>query len=513
MTAMTPTPRARGPAVASRTRLSMRLAAADDGIGMLLVIGLISVVTILGLLIADRGTSLLFGGRAERGREQAIALADGAVNDLAYRASISSLSPLAGTLKAQTNIVYPSDYASWSAACERAWLRWALNSPTTPITGTCGSGTTWTPPTSAITWHSGATGTWTWLYPAKPAGGAAGVFYGAGRAATNQTTSTRIVRVDATIAASTFNVNAAVLTNTDLQLTGSGKISGPGGNVHTNSTLSACCNNGVSVNITFSACNPSSVCTNAVTSSCTGTGVPSGCAKSNSSVVPVENIPTLTARTYYPKASYVLCAGASNTGEVRLGPGYTGALGAAADPNATPCTSGTIVSPPFAAWTYTPSTRTWTWNSSSSTPTVTYYAYGTNATIQSSATSYGSVIAEGLVPDPTHPCNLTGGSVSYGGSGALSPDPAVAPIGILADGPLTVTAAGGAFNGVAYTNQYLNIIGAGGGGNFALISNDTHQPSCGTNVIQGAGGWTYDGTIPLNSTAAGVVTQTSWLER
>ena len=120
--------------------------------------------------------------------------------------------------------------------------------------------------------------------------------------------------------------------NDNPELTGSGKISGPGGTVHTNGSLTACCNGGVSANITFSACTPSSVCTNAVNASCTGTGVPSGCATSNSTVVPVENIPTLTARTFYAKASYVLCAGASNTGEVHLGPAYTGSLGTPADP-------------------------------------------------------------------------------------------------------------------------------------------------------------------------------------
>jgi Tfp pilus assembly protein PilX len=474
----------------------------DTGSARVIVLGAMMVLTLFVVVASARVDTSLTAARKDRARTQALALADGAVNDMTWRLSQAAQ---------PTDVVLPSDYATWTPDCERAWIRWVLTAPTGTAAGSCGT-SVWTPPLPAPAWQAADAGSWTVVYPALPTGAPAKVVYGAGRVTNGTQTTMRVVRLDITTS-SAVKVDVAVSTNSEVQVSGSGAVYGPAGSLHTNGTLTVCCSTmEFSGNITYGSCTPSSTCADAADNSCTGTGVSAGCRPADSTAVPPGALPVLSPRSYYRFASYVWCPGPANAGEVRLGPAYTGPLGTPADPGATPCTSGSIVAP-LPGWSYSSSHRLWTWNNSVSAPSAVHYGYGTDIRIQSSAVSYGTAITEGIPTGTATPCALLGGSVSYQGSGCLQPDTSTSPIGILSDGPLDIGASGGAYDGIAYTNQYFNVTGAGGGGNFALVSNDQHTPACGANILRGSAKWGYDGTITLTAGSSAQVGVSSWLER
>jgi hypothetical protein len=452
---------------------------------MVTVIGMSTVMTLSIALIATQSVISVTGARQDRAREQAIQVADGATNATMERVTSGARA---------TDIVLPADYASWSAACEKAWAIWAGGQPTStssPQAPCPTGGATWTPPTTALLTGVTANGRWASLYPALPSGAAAGIVYGVGAAPSVGALSTRVVRVDAQLLTTTsVPLTHAVYATGNLTHTGGGNVSGASGHVHINGDLSYTGSGQFTGNVTYGSC--SAGCTgtpsNVQQASCKPVGALSGCVPTNSMLAPNYSLPVLTPRSFWPLATYAMCP----DGKVHLAPGYSGPLGTAPSATSTPCDSSNPVIASSLNWSY--SGGEWKYGSGSANVAGVYYFYGTHAKLSGGGQFTGSLIAEGLGTG----CSLTGGSITDIGGGGFTPSTGpIAPIAMLADGPLKSSGGGPSYSGVFYTNQYFEFTGGATHTNVALVANDLHSPKCGDNKMNGGGSFSYDGTLSI----------------
>ena len=470
----------------------------DDGIAMLTVIAMGLILSIFVVAMTARSLTVTASSRIDRQREQALEAADGAAQSMISKA-------LAGT---SYNVTLPSDYATAFTTsypqCERTWVLWAVSATAngTAPTPTCPTATTWTKPTSVLT-GSSSDGTYKVLYAQD--GSTNGVVYSVGYGP-GTTQHQRVVRMEVQIKTnSSFVLNTAVLSNTDLKMTEGGNILGAGGNVHTNGALNSFTAGGtVAGNVSAGSCT-GNACTNAAAKSCLPAGQVSNCSTSNTGVGAPVSIPKVTPRTYWPAADYALCPDS----KIHLGPHYTGPLGTAPASSVVPCAAA---DPSIASTlNWSPSGSSWSYSSGSASTNAVYYAYQVNVSVTGGGAFNGSIISEGSGSG----CSLTGGSVTLTGSGGFYPDTANTGIGsfaVIADGPLTVTAGGPSFGGIYYTNQYFTATGGGSTMDAAVVSNDTNSPNCGLNQMTGGGNWTYNNDLSFTSAGTPSATSTSWLE-
>ena len=470
----------------------------DEGIAMLTVIAVGFVLSIFVVVLTARTITVINSARVDRQREQAIQVADGGAQTMIRKA-------LGGT---GYNVTLPADYATAFTStypnCERTWVLWAVKATAnaTAPTPTCPTATAWTKPTSVLT-DSSSDGAYSVLYAQE--GTTNGVVYSVG-VGTGTTQHQRIVREEVVIkATSAFTLTTAVLSNTDMKMTEGGNIGGIGGNVHTNGTLTSFTAGGkISGNVSVGSCSGSS-CTNAQAKSCQPAGVVPNCSTADTGVGAAISIPKVLPRTYWPAADYALCP----DGKLHLGPHYSGPLGTAPASSVVPCSAGDPAIASTLNWSY--GGGQWSYSSGSDSTNAVYYGYQTDVKYSGGGQFNGSIVAEGTGTG----CTLTGGTVTITGSGGFYPATAnslIGSFGVIADGPLTVTAGGPAFSGIYYTNQYFTMTGGGGNIDAAIVSNDTNSPSCGINTDTGGGDWTYNNDLSFNSSSSPSASSLSWLE-
>jgi Tfp pilus assembly protein PilX len=478
----------------------------ESGLAMLTVMSVGLVMTLFATTIAVSTLNTLGSARGDRDAQQAIQIAEGGVDTTAQQVSDGT---------AATDVVYPTDYATEFSytGCERAWVLWVVSATvggsSSAAPGSCHATANWTAPSVALPTGSTGDGRWVTIYPALPGGTAAGVVYGVGYSPTSGTGAMRIVRLAINVNSMTpYPVTDAVLTNTDFSTTAGGNITGAAGGVHSNEQVSWGGKGTASSNITAASCADSG-CTAEKSHSCLGTGVPSGCLQANSGLSGPVSIPDLAPRSYWPYADFALCP----DGHVHLGPAYSGGLGTAPPSTDVPCGSQDPSISTTLNWSAcTGAGCTWTYSVRTAPTNAVYYAYDTSVQINTGSPATMTIIAEG--GNDTTSCSPIGGAVTLSGGNAFGPatGTSINPLAVLADGPMSITAGGG-LNGVFYTNNVFTETGGASNTDFAIISNDTHSPSCGTNTSTAGGTWNYNGdkTIPV-PTAGSPLQYSSWLQ-
>jgi hypothetical protein len=445
----------------------------DRGMGMITVIGAVSVMAIITTVLTVQSLNNLGQASSERLWEMSLHTADSGVDHALYKLRTSSGSW-------NTGETLPGAFGEQT---EREWVLAAADSaPADRVVST-------------------AEGDWVVVKPSN-----SDVIYGVGYVPSKANTEKiRVVRAAYDFAP--HIPTTAVLTNGNLTISGNPDVLGISGNVHSNSNITVSGNPSVSGYISASG-----------TLSGVGPGDVGDWANTGGGKPPIE-VPSIDPRGNYSMSEYDLCP----DGRVRTGPSYSAGSEA---PNATgiPC-QGTQLAiatgSDYRGWkrSGTDSSQGAKWDYSGNTANSgVYYVYQGSAKISGnpgSATNPWrlSVMAEATLGSG---CSRIGGDIEVSGNPYILYHDKAQPIVFLAGRDLKVSGnpAAGAhtYEGFLGAAEQFDISGNPGIGG-TIVSENVCQTSGsivpGSSTISGNPGVTYSGLeVPLGNN----IRTTLWLE-
>jgi Tfp pilus assembly protein PilX len=464
-------------ATTARFATLTRLAKQDEGIGLILVIGISAMMAILLAVITTTAIRSLGSSSDHVNFEQSLAAAESGVD--------SELSSIQEARNQVPSVTYespascrpatPSAGVFASEASEKAWARASLKAlPSSCVkTNAQGEYVAFKVPGRQIVYSLG---------------------WSPSRSATNA--KERLLKVEYIFAP--YRPGKALLTGGDLDFSGSvaiNAIAGLPADVHTNSSATGI---GDSLNVSgsISASGTVNSCTSKVLGGCeTGVGK--------------ERIPPANPRAVYTEFAsttgqwYDLC----NDGTVRS-PATTGPL--------VPCTGAQIATSPYRGWYWTAGNATtpgtWTLQSTGTSYPGVYYVYGANAQLGANGNSNVlqtvSVLAESTYPSGftnAATCNKYGGNINWK---LFDLQNYLRGVVFIAQGNLVGTANSSAQSGLMLAGDKVDLQTSSASVQGSVIANNTCA-AAGTNTVQGMQ-ITYDDSVeaPVYS----VVNTTLWLE-
>jgi hypothetical protein len=379
----------------------------EAGFGMITVVlaGMVT-LSLLAVMVARVWSDTGQVGQA-RGREQAIHVAEAAIDDLLFEVNQD---------------------ASYSTAAND-------NSETMPLTfSSVSEEETWARAEAATSTNLGTVADGEWV-AVKPPGRAIG--YGVGYVpARTGARHVRVVRIEYDFASTTFDT--AILTDGDFTISGSPTVSGAQGSLHANGDLTT------GGSPSFSGYAAAAGTASANITNYTADDANSGGGR------PARAVPTVNPRDHFPLAEYLLC----KDGSVRAGPAYLGA-GTTADPAAPTCSTGTILhanatSNPYLGWKKTgdDASAGAKWDYSSDTPyTGVFYIQEGSATVSGNAGTLAApwtatIIAEATAAAghaPNHCSTHKGGDIVIGGNPTITRSPRAHPLSLVAGRDLSLS--------------------------------------------------------------------------
>jgi hypothetical protein len=454
-------------------RVSSRLEQ-DDGVGLILVIGISAVMAILLAVITTTAIRSLQSSNDHVNFEQSLAAAEAGID--AELSNIQTARNLVPSVNYETptacSVAAPASSVFASEATEKAWARSSLESLPSSCTKTNGEG----------------------QYVAFKVPGRQVVYsLGWSPSRTSANASDRLLKAEYIFAP--YRPGQAVLTGGDIDFSGSvavNAVTGAGADIHTNSSVTGA-NNSLSVTGSMNASGSVSSCPS---------GVVGGCHSGQ----PPERIPVANPRAVYTDYAlttaqwYDLCS----DGTVRS-PSSSG-----------PCQGTQLATSPYRSWYWTAgsSTTPGTWtlqNTGTSYPGV-YYVYGADAQIgangNSNVTQTVSVLAESTTPSGytnAATCNKFGGNIAWK---LFDIQNYLRGVLFIAQGNLSGQANSTAQSGLMLAGDAVNLQTSSATVKGSVIANNTCA-AAGSNHIQGMT-VTYDESVeaPVYS----VVNTTLWLE-
>jgi hypothetical protein len=451
----------------------MRRFRSDDGVGLILVIGLSAMMAILLTIISATAIRSLGSSRAHVSFEQALAASEAGIDQ--------ELSNIQTARNQVPSVLYETDSACRPSApsssvfasetTEKAWARSALEA----LPGSC-----------TVANAQGE-------YVAFKAPGRQ-VVYSLGWSPSRGDANAKERLLKAEYIFAPYRPGQAVLTGGDIDFSGSVAVNALGGSadVHTNSSIVGA-NNSLSVSGQMSA--------SASISSCPA-GIVEGCKSGE----PPERIPVANPRAVYTDYAmdtaqwYDLC----NDGTVRS-PSMSG-----------PCQGAAISGSPYRSWYWTAGSTsepgTWTLQNTGTSYPGVYYVYGADAAVgangNSAVVQTVSVLAEATTPSGftnADTCNKYGGDISWKLFDIQNYLPGVL---FIAQGSLYGSANSTAQSGLMLAGDKVDLQTSSATVKGSVIANNTCE-AAGDNEIQGMT-ITYDESVeaPVYS----IVNTTLWLE-
>ena len=451
-----------------------RLIKQDEGIGLILVIGISAMMAILLAVITATAIRSLGSSSDHVNFEQSLAAAESGVDtELSYIQSARNQVPSVNyESPVSCRPAAPAASVFTSEATEKAWARASLNALPNSCTKTNAQGeyVAFKVPGRQIVYSLG----WS---PSRLAANA----------------KERLLKVEYIFAP--YRPGQALLTGGSVNFQGSvaiNAIAGLPADVHTNESATGI-NNSLSVS-------------GAVTATGTVNACPSGIAGGCKTLQPKERIPVANPRAVY--TDYALTTGQwydlCDDGTVRS-PSSSG-----------PCT-GTQISPsPYRGWYWTAGNATtpgkWVLQNTGTSYPGVYYVYGANAEVgangNSAVVQTVSVIAEAKTPTGytnAATCNKYGGNISWK---LFDIQNYLRGVLFIAQGSLSGSANSSAQAGLMLAGDKVDLQTSSGSVKGSIIANNTCA-AAGANNVQGMT-ITYDKSVeaPVYS----VVNTTLWLE-
>ncbi len=460
-----------------RSVILARLIRQDEGIGLILVVGISAMMAILLAVITATAIRSLGSSSDHVNFEQSLAAAESGVdselsNVQSARNQVPSVnyeSPVACRPAAPSSSVFASE------ATEKAWARTSLNALPSSCTKNNAQGeyVSFKVPGRQIVYSMG------W----SPSRGAANA-------------KERLLKVEYIFAP--YRPGQALLTGGTVNFAGSvaiNAIAGLPADVHTNASVTGI-NNSLSVSGGITATGTVNTCPS---------GIAGGC-KTNQ---PKERIPVANPRAVY--AEYALTTGQwydlCNDGTVR-------SPSTAVPP--VPCSGPQISTSPYRSWYWTAGSAaapgTWTLQNTGTTYPGVYYVYGANAQI--GANGNGAVVQTvSVLAESTYPsgytnaatCNKYGGNINWK---LFDIQNYLRGVLFIAQGSLSGSANSTAQAGLMLAGDKVDMQTSSATVKGSIIANNTCA-AAGTNNVQGMT-ITYDQSVeaPVYS----VVNTTLWLE-
>jgi hypothetical protein len=445
----------------------------DEGLGLILVIGLSAVMAILITVMTTVAIRSLNSSTDHVYFEQALSSAEAGIdrelsNIQAAKNQVPSVS-YTGTTGCVPSAAPSGTFSS--EASEKAWARSALEALPTSCTATSGDGqfVAFKDPSRQVVYSLG----WS---PSRTAPNA----------------KDRLLKAEYIFAP--YRPGKAILTGGNLDFSGSVAVSATSGSadIHTNSNVTG---NANSVNVSGT-----------ITASGTVANCPSGATGGCKTAQAPERIPEANPRAVYQDYAittsqwYDLCP----DGTVKS-PSSSG-----------PCQGSTIASSPYNDWTYTAGNATtpgvWTADYSGTQYPGVYYVYGANAQLGNTGNANSSVtmtvLAESTTPSGytnAATCNKYGGNIDWK---LFNVQNYLRGTLFIAQGSLTGEANSSASTGIMLAGDALQMSTSSASVTGALMANNTCA-AAGDNHVQGMT-VTYDQSVeaPVYS----VVNTTLWLE-
>jgi hypothetical protein len=459
--------------VKRRATLS-RVVRQDEGVGLVLVIGISSVMAILLAVITATAIRSLHSSTDHVNFEQALAASEAGIdselsNIQSARNQVPSVNyetPTACSVSAPASSVFASE------ATEKAWARSSLESLPDSCTQANGQGdfVALKVPGRQIVYSLG----WS---PSRDYPGA----------------DERLLKAEYIFAP--FRPGQAVLTGGDVDFSGSvavNAVTGAGADIHTNSSVTGA-NNSLSVSGSMTASGSVSSCP---------AGVVGGCKSGE----PPETIPVANPRSVYTDYAlttaqwFDLC----DDGTVRS-PSSSG-----------PCQGAQLSTSPYRSWYWTAGNATtpgtWTLQNTGTSYPGVYYVYGANAQIgangNSNVTQTVSVLAESTTPTGytnAATCDKFGGNISWK---LFDIQNYLRGVIFIAQGTLSGQANSTAQSGLMLAGDAINLQTSSATVKGSVIANN-NCAAAGANHVQGMT-VTYDESVeaPVYS----IVNTTLWLE-
>lgn len=459
----------------SRARRGLRdLTDRDEGIGLVLVIGISAMMAILLAVISATAIRSLGSSSEHVSFEQSLAAAEAGIDE--ELSNIQTARNEVPSVNYETptgcSVTAPASSTFASEDTEKAWARNALSTLPTSCTRSNGQGD----------------------YVALKVPGRQ-VVYSLGWSPSRDDPNAKERLLKAEYIFAPYRPGQAVLTGGNLDFSGSvavNAVGGAGADVHTNSNVTGA-NNSLSVTGSMTAAG--------TIASCPG-GVAGGCTAGS----PPERIPVANPRAVYTDYAmttaqwYDLC----NDGTVRSAS------------SSGPCTGTQISTSPYRSWYWSAGNATtpgtWTLQNTGTSYPGVYYVYGANAQIgangNSNVVQTVSVLAEATTPSGytnAATCNKYGGNIEWK---LFDIQNYLRGVVFIAQGSLTGGANSTVQSGLMLAGDKIDLQTSSATVKGSLIANNTCA-AAGDNEIQGMT-ITYDESVeaPVYS----VVNTTLWLE-
>ena len=450
------------------------LAGSDEGIGLILVIGISAMMAILLAVITATAIRSLGSSADHVSFEQSLAAAEAGIDE-----ELSNIQTARNEVPS-VNYETPSGCAVAAPAAstfatedsEKAWARTALSSLPDSCTRSNGQGD----------------------YVALKVPGRQ-VVYSLGWSPSRDHPNAKERLLKAEYIFAPYRPGQAVLTGGDIDFSGSTTVNAVGGlgaDVHTNSSITGA-NNSLNVSGAITASGTIAACP---------AGIAGGCTPGH----PPERIPVANPRAVYTDYAmttaqwYDLC----DDGTVRS-PATTG-----------PCTGTQISTSPYRSWYWSAGNATtpgaWTLQNTGTSYPGVYYVYGANAVVgangNSNVTQTVSVLAESTTPTgftDADTCNKYGGDIEWK---LFDIQNYLRGVVFIAQGSLYGSANSSAQAGLMLAGDKVDLQTSSATVKGSVIANNTCE-AAGANNVQGMT-ITYDESVeaPVYS----VVNTTLWLE-
>lgn len=457
----------------SRSTLS-DLVHQDDGIGLLLVIGIASVVSILLAITTATAIRSLRSSADHVSFEQALAASESGIDEELSRIQTARNQVPSVTYEtaAGCSVAAPPSSTFASETTEKTWARAALSGLPTSCTRSNGQG----------------------QYVALKVPGRQVVYsLGWSPSRTDPNAADRLLKAEYIFAP--YRPGKAVLTGGNIDFSGSiavNAVSGLGADIHTNAGVTGI-NGSTSVSGSITAAGTISGCSSSVTGGC-------------QSGQPPQRVPVANPRAVYTDYAtttgqwYDLC----NDGTVRS-PASTG-----------PCTGTQISTSPYRSWYWTAGSSgqpgVWTLQNTGTSYPGVYYVYGANAQVGATGNS-ATVQTVSVLVEATRPSGYTNAATcdKFGGDltwKLFDIQNYLRGVIFIAQGSLYGQANSTAQSGLLLAGDKVELNTSSATVRGSIIANNTCA-AAGTNSIQGMT-VTYDEAVeaPVYS----VVNTTLWLE-
>jgi hypothetical protein len=458
----------------NRRHMLQDLVRRDEGIGLVLVIGISAMMAILLAVISATAIRSLGSSSAHVSFEQSLAAAEAGIDEELsnIQTARNQVPSVSYETPAGCSVAAPASSTFASEATEKAWARAALLGLDESCTRTNGQGE----------------------YVAFKVPGRQVVYaLGWSPSRDNPEAKERLIKAEYIFAP--YRPGQALLTDGDSDFSGSvavNAIAGQPADVHTNSNITGV-NNSLSVSGSLSASGTYNACSDNIVGGC-------------KSGQPPERIPVANPRAVYSDYAlttaqwYDLC----DDGTVRS-PSASG-----------PCQGTQISTSPYRSWYWTAGSATapgtWTLQNTGTSYPGVYYVYGANAEVgangNSNVTQTVSVLAEATTPSGftnTDTCNKYGGDISWK---LFDIQNYLRGVIFIAQGSLYGSANSTAQSGLILAGDKIDLQTSSATVKGSLIANNTCA-AAGSNHVQGMT-ITYDESVeaPVYS----VVNTTLWLE-